>query len=75
MDKIAESLTDLIGNTPLLYPRNYLLKEEVHARLLLKLEYFNPGGSVKDRAAYSMIRDAEESGVLRAGATIIEPTG
>ncbi len=68
---IYNSLADLIGNTPLL--RVTGLDGQV-ADLLLKLEYFNPGGSVKDRVALSMIEDAEASGVLKPGATIIEPT-
>ena len=68
---IYNSLSELIGNTPLL--RVTGLEGQV-AELLLKLEYFNPGGSVKDRIALAMIEDAEASGVLKPGATIIEPT-
>ena len=64
-------LTDLIGNTPLLAVTGL---DGQQARLLLKLEYFNPGGSVKDRVALAMIEDAERNGVLTPGATIIEPT-
>jgi cysteine synthase A len=78
--KYANSLPDLIGNTPLLRPANYLAGKNadspnVHSlNVLLKLEYFNPLGSVKDRIAYAMVTDAEESGKLKKGATIIEPT-
>ena len=68
---IYQHLTDLIGHTPLLSVDGW---EGQRARILLKLEYFNPGGSVKDRIAYAMIRDAEQRGILRQGATIIEPT-
>lgn len=68
---IYNHLTDLIGNTPLLAVTGL---DSQQARLLLKLEYFNPGGSVKDRVALAMIEDAERNGVLTPGATIIEPT-
>ena len=68
---IYKSLTDLIGNTPLLEVSGF---EGQKARLGLKVEAFNPGGSVKDRIALQMIRDAEKAGVLKEGATIIEPT-
>ena len=68
---IYNHLTDLIGNTPLLAVTGL---DGQQARLLLKLEYFNPGGSVKDRIALAMIEDAERNGVLTPGATIIEPT-
>ena len=74
MEKIAKKLTDLIGNTPLLELERYNRKHELEARLIGKLEYFNPGGSVKDRVALSMIDDAERKGLLRPGALIIEPT-
>lgn len=74
MSIVAHKLTDLIGNTPLLEPENYIGKHHLDGHLLLKLEYFNPAGSVKDRAAYAMIEDAEAKGVLKPGATIIEPT-
>jgi cysteine synthase A len=74
MPKIAGSLTDLIGNTPLLELKNYNRQNQLQARLIAKLEYFNPGGSVKDRIGYAMIKDAEEKGLLTPGATIIEPT-
>jgi cysteine synthase A len=73
--KFANSLTDLIGNTPLLRPQNYLeAHDTAKSELFLKLEYFNPLGSVKDRIAYAMITDAEDSGKLIKGTTIIEPT-
>ena len=68
---IYQSLTDLIGNTPLLEVSGF---EGQKARLVLKVEAFNPGGSVKDRIALQMIRDAEKAGILQEGATIIEPT-
>ena len=68
---IYDSLADLIGRTPLLRISGF---EGLQADLLVKLEYFNPGGSVKDRVALSMIEDAEASGALTPGATIIEPT-
>lgn len=68
---IYQNLTDLIGRTPLLEMKG--LEGQV-ARLIVKLEYFNPGGSVKDRIALAMIEDAEQKGLLKPGATIIEPT-
>ena len=68
---IYDSLSALIGNTPLL--RVTGLEGQV-ADILVKLEYFNPGGSVKDRIALAMIEDAEKKGILKPGATIIEPT-
>lgn len=68
---IYKALTDLIGNTPLLEVSGF---EGQKARLALKIEAFNPGGSVKDRIALQMIRDAEAAGILKEGATIIEPT-
>ncbi len=74
MKKIASRLTDLVGNTPLLELNNYNQHKELQARVIAKLEYFNPAGSVKDRIALAMIEDAEEKGLLKAGATIIEPT-
>lgn len=72
--KIAKNLTELIGNTHLLEVSNIERKENLQARLLVKLESFNPGGSVKDRIALAMIEDAEKSGLLKPGNTIIEPT-
>ena len=74
MKKIAKQLTELIGNTPLLQLESFSRFHKIDANLIAKLEYFNPAGSVKDRVAYSMIDDAERSGALRPGATIIEPT-
>ncbi len=74
MPKIAQSLTDLIGHTPLLQINKLAAKAGAKARILAKLEYFNPAGSIKDRAAYSMIIEAEKAGTLKPGATIIEPT-
>ena len=74
MSKIAEKLTDLIGNTPLLALNNYGTALELPAKVLAKLEYFNPAGSAKDRIAIAMIEAAEKEGLLKAGSTIIEPT-
>ncbi len=74
MKKIAKQLTDLVGNTPLLELSNYNKTKGLKARLIVKLESFNPAGSVKDRVALAMIEDAEASGLLKPGATIIEPT-
>lgn len=71
---IYSSLTELIGGTPLVEASNIEKSENLKARLVLKLEYFNPGGSVKDRVAFSMIEAAEKDGRLQPGATIIEPT-
>ncbi len=72
--KIYGSVTELIGRTPLLEVKNLEQDLDLKARVLVKLEYFNPAGSVKDRAALSMIEDAEEKGRIRPGATLIEPT-
>ena len=74
MEKIAKKLTDLVGNTPLLELSNYNKNNDLKARLIVKIESFNPAGSVKDRIALAMIEDAETKGVLQPGATIIEPT-
>ncbi len=74
MSKIANTLTDLIGHTPLLQINTVTSEAHTHGRVLAKLEYFNPAGSVKDRAAFNMILEAEMSGKLQPGATIIEPT-
>lgn len=71
--KVYKKITDLIGNTPLLDVSDFL-KEPLPATILAKLEYFNPAGSVKDRVAAAMVDDAEQKGLLKAGATIIEPT-
>ena len=75
MAPIATSLTQLIGNTPMLEPVRYLKEQGCSARLLLKLECFNPLGSVKDRLALGLIEDAEQQGLLKPGGVIIEPTG
>ena len=72
--KIAGNLTDLIGNTPLLELRNYGAKEGATGRIVAKLEYFNPAGSVKDRIGWAMIHDAEEQGKINKDTTLIEPT-
>jgi cysteine synthase A len=74
MEKIASKLTDLIGNTPLLELGAYAKSQNAEARLIGKLEYFNPLGSVKDRIAFAMIEDAEMQGKLKTGSIIIEPT-
>lgn len=74
MSKIYTSADQLIGRTPLLELTNIEKKENLEARILAKLEYFNPAGSVKDRIAKKMIDDAEEKGLLKAGSVIIEPT-
>lgn len=75
MSEIKESSLELIGETPILKLNNYSKKNDVtDAVLLAKLEYLNPAGSVKDRVALSMIEDAEEKGLIKEGATIIEPT-
>ncbi len=72
--KAYERITDLIGKTPLLKLNNYSEENKLGATLLAKLEYFNPAGSVKDRIALAMIDEAEEKGLLKPGAVIIEPT-
>ena len=74
MSKIAKQLTDLIGNTPLLELSNYNKAKGLGATIIAKIEAFNPGGSVKDRIALSMIEDAEAKGILNPGSLIIEPT-
>lgn len=74
MAKIYRNITELIGNTPLVEITNIEKSEKLKARVLVKVESFNPGGSVKDRVALSMIDDAEKSGILKPGALIIEPT-
>lgn len=74
MAKIATQLTELVGNTPLLQLNAYSAKEELQTNIIAKLEYFNPAGSVKDRIALAMIEDAEKRGIIKPGATIIEPT-
>ncbi len=72
--KIYGSIDELIGRTPLLELKNYMREQNLDARILAKLEYLNPTGSVKDRAALSMIDDAERHGLIKPGAVIIEPT-
>ena len=74
MTKIAKKLTDLIGNTPLLELAGFSAEKGLEIPIVAKVEYFNPGGSVKDRIALAMIEDAEKKGLLKPGATIIEPT-
>ena len=74
MTKIADKLTDLIGNTPLLRLNKFSHNKGLSTPVIAKVEYFNPGGSVKDRIALAMIEDAEAKGILKPGATIIEPT-
>ena len=71
---IAKSLTELIGKTPLLELGKFSQQKGIETPIVAKIEYFNPGGSVKDRIALAMIEDAEKSGALKPGATIIEPT-
>ena len=74
MSKVYKSALELIGNTPLVEFTGIEKKYNLQARLLAKLEYFNPAGSVKDRIAREMIEDAESKGLLKEGSTIIEPT-
>ena len=71
---IAKSLTELVGNTPLLELNKFSQSKGLDTPIIAKVEYFNPGGSVKDRIALAMIEDAEQKGILKPGATIIEPT-
>lgn len=74
MSNIYNSITELIGKTPIINASNFASENNLDASILAKLEYFNPAGSVKDRVAKQMIKDAEEKGLLKPGATIIEPT-
>ena len=74
MTKIAKQLTELIGNTPLLELNKFSKSHGIETPIIAKVEFFNPGGSVKDRIALAMIEDAEKKGLLKPGATIIEPT-
>lgn len=74
MTKIAKDLTELIGNTPLLELSNYNKANGLQAKVIAKLEYFNPLGSVKDRVGYAMVKDAEAKGLLKQDTVIIEPT-
>lgn len=72
--KIAKNLIELIGNTPLVELSKYSKNNDLKTNLIAKVEYFNPGGSVKDRAGYYMIKDAEEKGIINKDTVIIEPT-
>lgn len=74
MGKIYEGISGIIGNTPLMRMKKLEERYQLPATVLAKLEYLNPSGSIKDRAAFAMIQDAEEKGLLKPGATIIEPT-
>lgn len=74
MTRIAKQLTELIGHTPLLELTKFSASHGLQTPIIAKVEYFNPGGSVKDRIALAMIEDAEQRGILKPGATIIEPT-
>lgn len=74
MANIARQLTDLVGKTPLLELNKFSAAKGLSTPIIAKIEYFNPGGSVKDRIALAMIEDAEQRGILKPGATIIEPT-
>ena len=74
MEKIAKQLTELVGNTPLLELNKFSAEKGLATPIVAKVEFFNPGGSVKDRIALAMIEDAEQKGILKPGATIIEPT-
>ncbi len=74
MGRIAKKLTDLIGNTPLLELENFNREHATEATIIAKLEYFNPGGSVKDRIGFAMIEDAEKQGLINQESVIIEPT-
>jgi cysteine synthase A len=74
MERISKSLIELIGNTPLLELHKYNEYNGLEGRVIAKLEYFNPGGSVKDRVGYAMIKDAEEKGLINKDTVIIEPT-
>lgn len=74
MGKIYKSVTELVGRTPLLEVQNIEEQLQLGAKVLVKLEYFNPAGSVKDRVALNMLEEAEKQGKIKPGATIIEPT-
>lgn len=74
MAKFAKNITELIGNTPLLHISNYMAEKSLAADIFVKLEYFNPGSSVKDRIGYSMIQEAEKQNLIGPHTTIIEPT-
>lgn len=72
--KIFKNMVELIGNTPLVELSNYSENNKLNTKLIAKVEYFNPGGSIKDRVGYYMIRDAEEKGIINKDTVIIEPT-
>jgi cysteine synthase len=74
MKKISKNITELIGNTPLLEIVNYNEQNGINGKIIAKLEYFNPGGSVKDRIGHAMIKDAEDKGLINKDTVIIEPT-
>lgn len=74
MSKIYNSMTELIGNTPILNLKNFSVMNNAKANIFAKLEFFNPAGSIKDRVGFALINDAEEKGVLKKGSVIIEPT-
>jgi cysteine synthase A len=74
MSKISRSFTDLVGKTPMMQLANIEKEQGLNAKIIAKLEYFNPAGSVKDRIAKAMIEDAEQKGILKKGSVIIEPT-
>ena len=74
MSKVYESITELVGRTPLLELKNFEKKHDLKAKILVKLEYFNPNQSVKDRIAAAMIENAEEKGLLKPGYTVVETT-
>lgn len=74
MGKIYRSITELVGKTPLLELANYEKKHDLPAKLLVKLEYFNPNQSIKDRTALNMIEEAEKKGLIKPGDTLVETT-
>ncbi len=74
MKKVSKSIIELIGNTPLVETVKYNSQEGIEGRIIVKLEYFNPGGSVKDRAGYAMIKDAEDKGLINENTVLVEPT-
>ena len=74
MANVKKSITELVGKTPLLELVNYEKKHNLEAKVLVKLEYFNPNQSVKDRIALAMIEDAEKKGLLKPGYTVVETT-
>lgn len=74
MGRIYESITELVGNTPLLEIKNYETKHQLEAKILVKLEYYNPNQSVKDRIAFAMLEDGEKRGLLKPGYTVVETT-